>query len=115
MADEWKEHLNSALDQAFEVSKPWAHGTREAIFEHRKKKFEELADKWKDKGEEVLEASRLAGLVARVVADFDLGVTKKVTAEHMKAGIAAAHVICKARLVKAGADASSAFFLFWCE
>ena len=113
MKDEWKDHLNKSLDEAHKESEPWAEGVRENIFEHRKAAYKEQQGRWKTHGNAVIKASRLAGRIARVCADFEPGQGQKaeVTTEHMLAGIAAAHIICKARVT----DENLAPRLFWCE
>lgn len=110
MEEPWKTQLNQCLDEAEAVSRPWGSSVREEIFDHRKAKFKQKEPDWKTHGATVLKNSKLAGIVARACADFEKP-GSEVTADHMKAGIAAAHKVCQARV--AGADV--AIRLFWCE
>ena len=106
----WEKHLNECLNAAEAVSKPWASSVRAAIFDDRRDMFELREPRWKNHGAEVLKNSELAGIVARACADFERK-GSEVTLDHMLAGIAAAHKVCKARVPRGEVG----ILLFWCE
>jgi hypothetical protein len=106
MKDPWEDQLDGCLDKAYEFSRPWAKGVREDIREDRTYTFKKKQHDFPDHKHEVLKGAEIAGVVARAVANHRKD-GDDVTVEDMQAGIAAAHVVCKARL--------PGVLLFWCE
>jgi hypothetical protein len=102
---EWKQQLDMCVAAAYDVSKPWAEGVREQLIEDRTPTFQRNESQFPLFKEQILNASRLTGEVARLCANFQ-GLTD-VSWEAMEGGIAAASKVCTAGQVNVR--------YLWCE